>query len=556
MARDDLLPFDNLDGDIVQRTSQSAPNLETSFVNPGQEPYYTYLDATYAGDASKAAILEASGEKHHVIPSQTFKNSDLLLRLSTTKLDGVALFDPTRFETNGIWLPSTDDDAVRLGAAKHKGGEDNHSKTGQYNEFMTDKIDKIAIDAEARTQALVLEGMSADEARIRADIEAAKDIRGLQEWVKDKLVTKEGDAAPRLFVNDGDPHGADRSLFSVSLDEIKGSSEFQAGRNGGFIADVRVGDFRVRTNKTGLNLTSKEQADVLLRDMIVKTLKTPAERLAAINSQEFRDARALVEVQIDKYSGADPDKVIRTLKDFSQHPELRAREASIHIELMRKIESINPNIVAVLKNAALGDYANILDAWERYKAGEFHKYGATSAFAIGATLAGLLMVGLTVYAAHEKAGGFNQKFLEEITPSPANILTGVLIGGALFVLAVYGGTVGGAIALTTGTVLGWKGLEHVLGEIQNFSGNELVKDIASSALSVMKFFDTIFYELLGIKPAAGAEIDQFYAANGDSGALAVEPGPGWLIGDDGAVLIGNVADDVIIHHGRGVGLGL
>jgi A nuclease family of the HNH/ENDO VII superfamily with conserved AHH len=70
-------------------------------------------------------------QKHHLIPVEVVSQSSLASIILPLKNVG---FDPQDFDSNGLWLPSSEDVAIETGLPMHRGPHPH------YNEFVSDQV--------------------------------------------------------------------------------------------------------------------------------------------------------------------------------------------------------------------------------------------------------------------------------------------------------------------------------------------------------------------------------------------------------------------------------
>ncbi|MEP7350082.1 MAG: AHH domain-containing protein [Sphingorhabdus sp.] len=131
---------------------------------------------------------------HHINPNNIVDRSydllaepdarnNIIARLfSGLKSIGYDQADPDR---NRVWLPTSDEDALRLGVARH---DTNHA---EYDRFMSNRYEEIGKRADERIRGINYAEGSAeyDAAKRQIYLDTDKDMAGLQQWIKKALAT-------------------------------------------------------------------------------------------------------------------------------------------------------------------------------------------------------------------------------------------------------------------------------------------------------------------------------------------------------------------------------
>jgi hypothetical protein len=194
------------------------------------------------GESNRSNIMQG----HHINPNNIVdraynplqgpdSNNNVIARLfSGLKSIGYDQADPDR---NRVWLPTSDEDALRLGVAKH---DTNHDP---YDRFMARKYEEIGKRADERIAGITHEpGTPEHDAAVKRIYgDADKDMAGLQQWVKKALGSVDADGKPILVLNDRDP----RLPTGVSAADINEDAqrrfkiyEFSSG-NGSFHGSLK-----------------------------------------------------------------------------------------------------------------------------------------------------------------------------------------------------------------------------------------------------------------------------------------------------------------------------
>ena len=583
--RSDGIPLDTADPSANDRWGTAA-NLPGKSFSKRNLP--TKVAENYTDDAGNR-ILQGDLERQHNIPIELYNGeepSGLLRELGRTTLDGVRLFHPNDFKINGLALPTNPDDARLLDSAMHNGFDAQHS---QYNEFVRERIAEIERDFEDKLTELDNENSTPQqmvEARRTALVEAAKDVRGLQEWLKDQHVGKTGHDGEHVKMNNNDPKG---SNLTATMEQIRRTPEYELGERGGLLEEIRPNDFRVQADTGGFNQTAEARAEILLRrDILAADGLDEAAKVTALNSADFVAARDELASQIRAAEVSRPTP-IRSVIDLVSSTDPALRESSL-VRILDSLDNISPQLIDGLRSGVVGGFlgpvADVVDVWREARSGTGRASNLDEAgksqFKLGA--AGLVVFALNIAAARHKHGGFNEAFLEEVVPSQEQLVTAGLIGGGIGA-SVVGlsaiSTVAGTAAKRALPIAGWFLLAAEGGSAV---GKIIAKEISDqltngtppeqqledlqriiNSLSWVDYFNPFnwFVGNADSTTPGPRVIDpfKFKAAAigiGDVVAAAIsdEQNAGLAVGTGTSQLLGSELDDELIHSGPGKAFGL
>jgi|GEM_PF-2436836 len=196
-------------------------DINTPYANPNSTSFLGQATNLFQG------LVQWSGSliKHHVIPASFLTGStvDPSVKSMLQTLTREGLFSIRDATQNLIFLPSDQSDANASGMARHSSSHDNYRSilNSRLLEIYNDYFGSTGIDDAAPDQ-------------LKA---ASADIAGLQNYVAEKLtvgIDPETNAITHSDVklsNLDTRSGVDSRSISLTMDEIRNSSSFQAGKN-------------------------------------------------------------------------------------------------------------------------------------------------------------------------------------------------------------------------------------------------------------------------------------------------------------------------------------
>jgi len=398
----------------------NGPSGPQYFVqNPNGTPFFSGEDS-------------GAFQKHHVIPTDLLDHADLGDFLTLMKNHGYQHAD---FTSNGVYLPTTDDDALRLGVAKHSGSHD----------IYTDFVEKRLLDIKAEFDTSINGGTPPSFA---AEVAASR-ITGLQNWLRSAIVeSPEGN--PILFINEADPRAgggaAAHNLFATAewtLQKIINSNAYMHGAESLSFYPVR---FENGSPHSIWNLNTETRAKILVRDLIVNIMGTDADARAAINTALSSDlVTKFADFIENNFDDADtiPYRYQDLLDEgFGRNPSDFSKLVKTSLE---KLDEINPLLLSQI-DAVLGIDGNsvrlraLLDAAINFfddESGGLNLQGLKQVDALKAGLAitGVAFATFKVALAVNRYGADSPEFQQWLAQEAVGFLVGIPIAAGVLALS-------------------------------------------------------------------------------------------------------------------------
>jgi hypothetical protein len=558
------------------------------FGNSDESPKYLY-DGSGRFFFFSPSMQERDGrvelfQGHHLIPNNLFGNVDFADFWKELVARGYSQSDA---DWNQAWLPTQDEDVLRLGAAKHNGSHD------AYDAFIRAKLTEIsehtewhAVQEFARLKAAdpsLTDAAAQLAANKLAYDQAFNDVRGLQQWAKWALQAVDEFGRPLLATNDSDPRLGNLSAADLSKAAIekftiysKSGTEFIDGslQSDTYFLKGYVG---TPLGGYGHSLDFDDQvaywdvdtrADIMARDVIVTKLAGSgldhAEFERIVQTSEFQSLRAGIKSAMLRLPDSDIETVhsIKALGDkllWADPVEFIGWQT----QTMQLLSSSSIDFFADMDSQLKTGPA--LAVWEMAKRFVVDQSGAVSidglagldaatALKIGAAVSAMSFGVLKTHIAHQKYGGFTDQFWEWAEAEAAGLAIGVpLAAGAVYLLS--GSPAGVALLIGLGAAGAYVEIKEIAQDIAEIYPGTSAATAAATILGAMQQFEAALGDYAGIAASfAGELLPSVQYVDGDRAALVLEKNQ-WLIGADRALLIGSDENDVLIHFGSGEVLG-